>query len=114
VAGRSTPAATRGAPFPVPTALPPTGYPRMLHAGGEFGAARSGARRGLPYTLSTMATTGIEDLAAAVGQAVPGERDLWFQLYILKDRAQAYELVDRAAGNGYRVLVVTVDTVVAG
>jgi L-lactate dehydrogenase (cytochrome) len=57
-----------------------------------------------------MAATGIEELAGAVG----GACDLWFQLYILKDRAQADGLVSRAADNGYRVLVVTVDTVVAG
>jgi L-lactate dehydrogenase (cytochrome) len=84
----------------------------MLHPDGETGAARSAARHGLPYTLSTMAATGIEELHARVGGLATG--DLWFQLYILKDRAQAYDLVDRAAGNGYRVLVVTVDTVVAG
>jgi L-lactate dehydrogenase (cytochrome) len=74
----------------------------------------------MPYTLSTMAATGIEELRAGVSgisaasgvQDAPGE--LWFQLYLLKDRVQAYDLIDRAADNGYRVLVVTVDTVVAG
>lgn len=110
IAEVSTATTILGDPVPVPMALAPTGYTRMLHPGGECAAARSGARHGLPYTLSTMATTGIEDLAAAV----PGERDLWFQLYLLRNRAQAYDLVDRAAGNGYRVLVVTVDTVIAG
>lgn len=101
-----------GAPVPVPLALAPTGYTRMLHPDGEVGSARSAVRHGLPYTLSTMATTGIEELAASVPGAPT--RDLWFQLYILKDRRQAYDLVDRAWGNGYRVLVVTVDTVIAG
>jgi L-lactate dehydrogenase (cytochrome) len=57
-----------------------------------------------------MAATGIEDLAAAVG----GGCDLWFQLYILRDRVRAADLVNRAADSGYRGLVVTVDTVVAG
>jgi len=99
-----------GRPVPVPLALAPTGYTRILHPDGEPGAARSAARHGLPYTLSTMATTGIEDLAAAV----PGERDLWFQLYVLKDRARVADLLDRAWGNGYGVLVVTVNTVVGG
>jgi L-lactate dehydrogenase (cytochrome) len=102
----------------------------MLHPDGESGAARSAARRGLPYTLSTMATTSIEDLASAVSGAVPGAASaavpglpggpsgegpaLWFQLYVLKDRAQVANLLDRAWGTGYQVLVVTVDTVVAG
>lgn len=101
-----------GTRLPVPFALAPTGYTRMLHTDGELGAARSAARHGLPYTLSTMATTGIEELAAAVpGLPACG---LWFQLYVLRDRAQVADLLERAWGNGFRVLVVTVDTVVAG
>src|SRR5215469_13037184 len=93
----------------------------MLHPDGEIGAARSAFRHGMPYTLSTMAATGIEELragvsgdSAATGAAGTPGGELWFQLYLLKDRVQAYDLLDRAAGNGYRVLVVTVDTVVAG
>jgi len=101
-----------GTRLPVPFALAPTGYTRMLHSDGESGAARSAARHGLPYTLSTMATTGIEDLAAAVS-GLPSPR-LWFQLYVLRDRAQMADLLGRAWGSGFRVLVVTVDTVVAG
>jgi L-lactate dehydrogenase (cytochrome) len=109
-----TSATVVGQTLPVPLALAPTGYTRMLHPDGEAGAARSAVRHGLPYTLSTMGTTGIEEVAAAaagVGSAPP---DLWFQLYILRNRARAGELVSRAADSGYRVLVVTVDTVVAG
>jgi L-lactate dehydrogenase (cytochrome) len=85
-----------------------------MHPDGESGAARSAVRHGLPYTLSTMAATGIEDVAAAASGAGLTPPDLWFQLYITKDRALAHDLVDRAAGSGYRVLVVTVDTVVTG
>ncbi len=99
-----------GSAIPVPLALGPCGYTRMMHTDGEIGVARSGARHGLPYTLSTMAATGIEEVAGAM----TGRPDLWFQLYILKDRSRAAGLVSRAADNGYRVLVVTVDTMVAG
>ncbi|HEX8006122.1 MAG TPA: alpha-hydroxy acid oxidase [Trebonia sp.] len=107
-----TSAVVLGETLPVPFALAPTGYTRMLHPDGEAAAARSAARHGLPYTLSTMATTGIEELAAATaGLGGPG---LWFQLYILRNRARAADLVSRAADHGYRALVVTVDTVVAG
>jgi L-lactate dehydrogenase (cytochrome) len=112
VAAVDTSGLVLGSPLPVPFALGPTGYTRMMHPDGEIGAARSGIRHGLPYALSTMATTGIEELAHAVGRASGG--DLWFQLYILKDRGRAAGLVSRAADSGYRVLVVTVDTVVAG
>jgi L-lactate dehydrogenase (cytochrome) len=102
--------------------LAPTGYTRMLHPDGEIGAARSARRHGLPYTLSTMATTGVEELRAAVGPAGTGgaagtgaaAAELWFQLYLTRDRAQAYDLVERAGSSGYTTLLVTVDTVVAG
>ena len=116
-----------GSALPAPFLLGPAGYTRMLHPDGEIGAARSAFRHGMPYTLSTMAATGIEELRAGVSRDDGVSRDsvacgvagtpggeLWFQLYLLKDRVQAYDLLDRAAGNRYRVLVVTVDTVVAG
>ncbi len=93
---------------PLPLALAPTGYTRMMHPDGEIGAARAAQRHGLPYTLSTMATTTIEDVAASA------QPDLWFQLYILRDSGLSKELVDRAAAAGYRVLVVTVDCFVTG
>jgi L-lactate dehydrogenase (cytochrome) len=94
--------------LPLPLALAPTGYTRMMHPGGEIAAARAAERHGLPYALSTMATTTIEALAAAA------RPDLWFQLYIQRDSGMNKDLVDRAAAAGYRVLMVTVDTVVTG
>jgi L-lactate dehydrogenase (cytochrome) len=94
--------------LPLPLVLAPTGYTRMMHPAGESGAARAAQRHGLPYTLSTMATTSIEDVAAAA------QPDLWFQLYIQKDEGLTKELVNRAEAAGYRVLVVTVDTFVTG
>jgi L-lactate dehydrogenase (cytochrome) len=94
--------------LPMPVVLAPTGYTRMMHPAGEIGAARSAQRHGLPYTLSTMSTTSIEAVAEAA------QPDLWFQLYILQDGGLTKELVGRAAAAGYRVLVVTVDTVVTG
>jgi L-lactate dehydrogenase (cytochrome) len=94
--------------LPLPLVLAPTGYTRMMHPAGESGAARAAQRHGLPYTLSTMSTTSIEDVAAAA------QPDLWFQLYIQKDEGLTKELVNRAEAAGYRVLVVTVDTFVTG
>lgn len=112
VASVDTTAPVLGAPLPVPLLLGPAGYTRMMHPDGEIGAARAALRHGLPYTLSTMAATGIEELRAGVGGASPGS--LWFQLYVTKDRAQARDLVRRAADSGFGTLVVTVDTIVAG
>jgi L-lactate dehydrogenase (cytochrome) len=109
-----TSASLFGSPLPVPLVLAPTGYTRMMHSDGERGAARAAARAGIPYTLSTMATTGIEELRDAVAEDPAVDPALWFQLYVLKDRGRAYDLVDRAWSAGFRVLVVTVDTVIAG
>jgi L-lactate dehydrogenase (cytochrome) len=108
VSEADTAAAFLGSVVPLPLALAPTGYTRMMHPGGEIAAARAAQRHGLPYTLSTMATTTIE---AVAGHAQP---DLWFQLYILRDAGLNKELVDRAAAAKYRVLVVTVDCFVTG
>jgi L-lactate dehydrogenase (cytochrome) len=113
VASADTAAPLFGATLPVPLLLGPAGYTRMLHPDGEIGAARSALRHGLPYTLSTMASTGIEELRAGATPAA-ADGDLWFQLYLTRNRAQASGLVSRAADNGFSTLVVTVDTIVAG
>jgi L-lactate dehydrogenase (cytochrome) len=108
VSEADTSAAFLGSVTPMPLALAPTGYTRMMHPGGEIAAARAAQRHGLPYTLSTMATTTIEAVAEST------QPDLWFQLYILRDSGLNKELVDRAAAAKYRVLVVTVDCFVTG
>jgi L-lactate dehydrogenase (cytochrome) len=97
-----------GRPLPLPLVLAPTGFTRMMHPAGEPAVAAAAARRGLPYTLSTMATTSIADLAAGP------HGELWFQLYLLRDRAHSAKLVSQAADCGYHALVVAVDTMVAG
>jgi L-lactate dehydrogenase (cytochrome) len=105
-----------GSVTPLPLALAPTGYTRMINPAGEIAAARAAQKHGLPYTLSTMATTTIEAVAEAVSSRPtrPDRPDLWFQLYILRDSGLNKELVDRAAAAKYRVLVVTVDCFVTG
>jgi L-lactate dehydrogenase (cytochrome) len=96
-----------GRPIPLPVVLAPTGMTRLTHWEGELAVARAAARVGLPYVLSTMATTSIERVAA-VGAP------LWFQLYVWRDRGLCRELVDRARAAGCHALVLTVDTPVAG
>src|SRR5258708_10771956 len=97
-----------GRQFPAPIGLAPVGFPRMMHPDGELAVARAAASRGLPYGLSTCGTVTIEELAAT------GHRDLWFQLYVLRDRKLAHALIDRAAAAGFRALEVTVDPPVGG
>ena len=81
----------------------------MMHYAGEPAVARVAERIGVPYGLSTLGTTSIEELAAAV----PGARR-WFQLYLMTDRGYGVELVDRAQSAGYDTIILTVDTPVAG
>ena len=92
----------------LPFALAPTGFNRMMHTGGELAVARAARDAGIPYTLSTMATTRLEDVAGEVGG------DLWFQLYVWRDRGLVRDLVGRAKASGYRALMLTVDTPVTG
>lgn len=98
-----------GRPSALPFSFAPTGFTRMMHHEGEPAVARVAARTGIPYALSTMGTTSIEDVAAAA----PTGRT-WFQLYVWKDRAAGEELMARAAAAGFEALVLTVDVPVSG
>ena len=93
----------------LPFGIAPTGFTRMMHAEGEIAGATAAAAAGIPFALSTMGTTSIEDVAAAN----PHGRN-WFQLYMWKDRDRSMALVDRAAQAGFDTLLVTVDVPVAG
>ena len=97
-----------GKRIPMPLLLAPTGFSRIAHSQGELAVARSAARAGLPYSLSTMATRSIEDVAAV------SDGPKWFQVYTWKDRGLVKELVDRADAAGYEALELTVDTAVLG
>jgi L-lactate dehydrogenase (cytochrome) len=98
-----------GRPLPYPLVLAPTGFTRIADPAGELAAARAATRAGLPYTLSTLSTRSIEEVAAASGE---GRR--WFQVYVWRDRGLVKEMIDRAAAAGYEALVLTVDTAVLG
>ncbi|GIG21437.1 alpha-hydroxy-acid oxidizing enzyme [Cellulomonas chitinilytica] len=93
----------------LPFALAPTGFTRMMHHEGERAVVRVAERHHIPYALSTMGTTSIEDVAAAA----PDARK-WFQLYVWKDRAAGEDLMARAKAAGYEALMLTVDVPVAG
>jgi L-lactate dehydrogenase (cytochrome) len=99
-----------GRPLPFPLVLAPTGFTRIADPDGELAVARAAARAGLPYTLSTLGTRSIEEVAAAGGS---GAR-LWFQVYVWRDRGLVADMIGRAATAGYEALVVTVDTAVLG
>ena len=102
---RTTIAGTRAQ---APLVVAPMGSCVLGWPDADIAIARAAAGLGLPYTLSTMATTSIERMADAV------QGELWFQLYVLKNRAFNEQLVDRARAAGFRTLVVTVDLQAGG
>jgi L-lactate dehydrogenase (cytochrome) len=93
----------------LPFGIAPTGFTRLMHTHGEIAGAAAAGAAGIPFALSTMGTTSIEDVAAANPQG----RN-WFQLYMWKDRDRSMALIDRAKQAGYDTLLVTVDVPIAG
>ena len=104
-----TTATLLGAESAFPFAFAPTGFTRLMHHEGEGAVARVAQRRGIPYGLSTLGTTSIEDVAAA---APAGHK--WFQLYVYRDRAAGADLAARAKAAGFEALLVAVDAPVSG
>ncbi len=92
-----------------PFGIAPTGFTRKMHTDGERAGAAVAGAYGIPFALSTMGTTSIEDVAAAN----PDGRNR-FQLYMWNDRDRSMALVERAARAGFDTLLVTVDVPVAG
>ena len=117
-----------GTRMPYPFAFSPTGFTRIATSAGETAVARVAARHGVPYTLSTLGTRSIEEVAAArasvttaaarasvaTGATAASASPLWSQLYVWKDRGLSRELVQRAKAAGYQAIMVTVDTAVFG
>ncbi|MGB3283823.1 alpha-hydroxy acid oxidase [Mycolicibacter algericus] len=98
-----------GASVALPFAIAPTGFTRLMHTAGELAGARAAEAAGIPFSLSTLGTASIEEVAAAA----PGARR-WFQLYMWRDRERSMALLRRAADAGYDTLLATVDAPVPG
>jgi len=97
-----------GQTLPNAYAFSPTGFTRIAGSAGELAVAKVAAKHGVPYTLSTLGTRSIEEVAAV------SNGPLWYQLYVWKDRGLSRELVQRAKAAGYKAIMVTVDTAVFG
>ena len=98
-----------GKQMQMPFGIAPTGFTRMMQTEGEYAGATAARDAGIPYTLSTMGTRSIEDVA----RVAPDGRN-WFQLYMWKDRDRSMAFVERAKAAGFDTLVLTVDVPVAG
>lgn len=101
-----------GAKVASPICIAPTAYHRLACPEGESATARAAAKARTLYVASTLATTTLEDVAAASVEAGDGAR--WFQLYVHKERAFTESLVVRAKAAGYSAIAVTIDTPVLG
>jgi (S)-mandelate dehydrogenase len=97
-----------GRPANAPLIIAPTGLNGMLHPQGDLALARAAARLGIPFTLSTLSTTRLEEIATRAGGR------LWLQLYVFKERAIARDIIQRAGAAGYEALVFTTDANVFG
>ncbi len=93
----------------MPFGIAPTGFTRLMQTEGEIAGAAAAGAAGIPFSLSTLGTSTIEDVRAAN----PGGRN-WFQLYVMRERELSFGLVERAAAAGFDTLMFTVDTPIAG
>ena len=106
--GRQLRSTILGRPANAPLVIAPTGLNGLLHRDGDVILARAAAQLGIPYTLSTVSTTLLEEVASRAGGR------LWMQLYVVKERAVPREIMRRAAAAGYEALVFTTDANVFG
>jgi (S)-mandelate dehydrogenase len=98
-----------GRALPLPIAIGPTGYNAMLYRDADIHLARAATELGLPFTLSTVSTSSLEQVVAAVPEV-----NLWFQLYCLRDPKIQEDLLLRASAVGCTTLLLTSDAVLLG
>ena len=94
-----------GEKHPHPILMAPIGVQALAHQDKEPGLAAACAEFDVPYILSTASGSSFEDVAAA---CEGGKR--WYQLYWPNDNEITVSLLNRAKANGYKALVVTLDT----
>ena len=97
-----------GQPVDLPLMIAPTGANRLFHRDGEPAVAKAADDSGIPYSLSTVGTTAIDEIAAI------GSNPKMFQVYVLKDRELTRHFVQRCKESKYTALCLTADTPVAG
>lgn len=108
VSKRSLATTVLGQPLALPLLLAPVGFAGMFAPRAEVLAARAAERTGILFVESTLSICSMEEVAAGTTQP------FWFQLYVMKDRAYAEDLIARAKAVGCTTLVLTVDLAVPG
>ena len=97
-----------GADIDLPIICSPTGMNRLFHHDGEKAVSRAAAKAGTIYTLSTMGTYSIEDVA----DVCDGHK--WFQIYVFKDRELVTEFIERCRAAQYHAMCLTIDLPLTG
>jgi len=92
-----------------PLMITPLGVQSLLHDEGELATARACNELNVPFTLSSLSSTPMEEVAEALGDTTK-----WFQFYWSSDRAVAKSFLDRAEASGYDAIVLTVDAPTLG
>ncbi len=108
VSARSPAATMLGEAVTMPVALAPTGLAGIMHPDGELLAAQAAEGFGVPFALSTMSILSIEQVRAGTS------KPFWFQLYLMRDRGFAAELIARARAARCSALILTADLQVQG
>lgn len=93
----------------LPVVLGPVGIGGMYRRRGEVQAARAAKSRNIPFCVSTVSLCSLTEVVKAVGP-----EHVWFQLYVIRDRAFMRDLLATARATGVRSLVFTVDMPVPG
>ena len=93
---------------PLPLMLAPIGLAGMMARRGEVQAAKAARKAGIPFTLSTVSACSLSEVTRGLGAPV------WFQLYMIRDRAFMSDLLAQARAAACPVLVFTVDMPVPG
>ncbi len=97
-----------GQQLAMPVILAPVGLAGMYARRAEVQAARAAQAAGVPFIESTVSICSVEEVAGATS------RPPWFQLYVMRDRSYAEDLMSRAHAVGAPVLVLTIDLAVVG
>jgi L-lactate dehydrogenase (cytochrome) len=97
-----------GQPLDWPVMIAPTGASKLFHGSGECAVARAAEKSGIVYSLSTLSTATIEEVAAA------SSGPKLYQIYVFKDRGMTADQIERCRDAGYIALALTADTPVAG
>ncbi|MDH3199345.1 MAG: alpha-hydroxy-acid oxidizing protein [Myxococcales bacterium] len=108
VGERDLSATVLGSKLELPVLVAPTAFHKLAHPDGEVATARAATAVGTTMVLSTLSTTGVEEVVSAA------ERDIWFQLYVYCDRGATEALVQRVHAAGCKALVLTVDAPLLG